>query len=124
MAQPQNHIRASVISYTIAGAAEAVGLTHDQIRNAIRAGHLKAFKLRNRRLILREDLETYVKAEAEAVDPEKLTVKEAAEAVGVSIWTIYNAIHTGELSAETFGGQQVIDRANLYAYVNLAAAAS
>jgi len=50
------------IAYTREDAARAVGLSHDEIDRAIRAGELEARKRGRRVVILHADLEAWVKS--------------------------------------------------------------
>lgn len=52
----------SVISYTIASAAESTGISTDVIRSAIKAGNLPVRYPTSRPVILAEDLAAWVKA--------------------------------------------------------------
>lgn len=50
------------VSYTVQGAAEASGLSADVIRRAVKSGDLVAHYPTSRPVILRDELEAWIKA--------------------------------------------------------------
>jgi excisionase family DNA binding protein len=63
---PEHHIRKSIakpIAYSPQRAAEASGLSLRYVWKALSTGALRSFKKGRRRIIFREDLEAYLRAE-------------------------------------------------------------
>lgn len=56
----------TVMAYSPKGASQASSLSIRQVMKAIANGELRSFKRGRRRLIFREDLETYLRSSGEA----------------------------------------------------------
>ena len=66
IAKPTDQSRMDKLAFNMKEAPQAIGVSKSQLYEEIRTGRLKSVKVAGRRLILRDDLEAFLRAPPQA----------------------------------------------------------